>query len=142
MDSSEKTETNGVVTPMSDAGVPLTAAEQRQLKRRVGFLGLAFAIVFTGFNVVQSFVTTIFGSIGFTILLVLYSFFGISALLAPTLTSHLSRFTAQPEKLGMILGAASYIVFMVTVAVKLEWMVILGAAVNGMGAGLLWINQV
>ena len=109
----------------------------KQLYWAMGYLGTAFCLVFTGFNVAQSYITTLFpGSFGFIILTIVYACFGFSSiLLSPFIHRYLT------EKSSMALAGVPYCVFVVSLISGLEWFVIISSVLVGLGAGLLWVSQ-
>lgn len=117
---------------------------QWRLYLRVAYLGCTFAVLFTGFNVAQSFVTTLFpGSFGFTILLLVYLTYGFSSMLTPLIHEKFKDKVGQDriEILSMFIGSLTYVFFVISLALRQQWMVIIGSLLVGCGAGWLWIGQ-
>lgn len=116
-----------------------------QLYFALGYLGLSFSVIFTGFNVAQSFITTIFqGSFGFTVLFLVYLPFGFAALLAPLLinSNWLGRLSAgRSERLALSASSLGYVLFVVSVASRNQQLVIVSAILCGLCSGVLWIGQ-
>ena len=98
-------------------------------------VGAAFFMVFFSFNTVQGFVTTLGKEIGFLSLMVLYLFFAATNLIAPKVIELIGL------RFGMIVGSACYVVFIAANAYPAWYTLIPAAAVNGVGASILWSSQ-
>lgn len=123
--------------PATQAHRPPSA---RTLQLKIAYVGASFAIVFLGFNVAQSFMTTLFpGSFGFAVLCVLYAVYGVSSLFVPSLNEIIGKVVAanRVEVISMTLGCILYLVFVFSVAITVSWFVIVAAVLSGLGAGLV-----
>eukprot|EP01013_Petalomonas_cantuscygni_P044469 TRINITY_DN907_c0_g3_i1.p1 TRINITY_DN907_c0_g3~~TRINITY_DN907_c0_g3_i1.p1 ORF type:complete len:665 (+),score=144.21 TRINITY_DN907_c0_g3_i1:186-2180(+) len=106
--------------------------------RNVVLLGFSFFILFSAFMTTQNIETSINKSSGELSLAVLYYVFAISNLM---LSSRLVAILS--ERIALALAASLYAIYiaanlLVTVA---PWMLIIGGAVNGVGAAVLWTAQ-
>ncbi|KAI9032034.1 hypothetical protein DFJ74DRAFT_320338 [Hyaloraphidium curvatum] len=102
-------------------------------------LGAAFCLLFLAYGIVQAFLTTLFPDDGFFSLALIYGFFGVASLLAPTLSSLPPL--GGDSRLAMVVGASLYVLFMVSVGVKNSAFLLASSATMGIGAALLWVNQ-
>lgn len=110
------------------------SVESRAALWKVLYLALCFAIVFTS-NIVQSFLTTLYGSYGYIALALLQLFFGIGSLFAPVIVNIFG------VKSTMVFGSLTYFAMLSIVTFKIGWLLISMAIVNGVGAAFLWISQ-
>ena len=125
-----------------DDGQPLITA--RVLIKRVAYLGLSFSLVFTGFNACQAFVTTLFpGSFGFAILFVIYSTFAIGSLFAPLINHVVEEYagSGRGETYTMAAAAMSYVLFILSIGIRNEPLVLVASTLKGLCSGLMWISQ-
>jgi hypothetical protein len=136
---------------------PPPTSDPRNVRKtllRVGYLGFCFSLLFTAFNVAQSWVTTLFpGYFGFISLCIVYITFGIGSILAPfinrriilkllvRLTGDRTRALAKVEKVSMAIGAGLYGLFILSIALQVPWLIILASALTGLGAGMLWVSE-
>ena len=114
-----------------------------QLFLKVGFLGLAFSLIFTGYNVAQSFVTTMYRETGFAALGLIYLTFAITSLFAPLINGYLEAKcgAGSGEKVTMILSGFVYVLFVLSLVTGSVMLVMLGSFLKGIGSGLLWISE-
>ena len=117
--------------------------DRKKLYRGVTYLGICFALIFTAYNTIQSYVTTLYVDLGFYILLVAYANFGISSFLASRIHRLTARFVHASSVERVLMGIASgcYVLFILSAASTNEVMALFGAVLVGWGAGLLWISQ-
>ncbi|KAJ3189772.1 DUF895 domain membrane protein [Gaertneriomyces sp. JEL0708] len=99
------------------------------------YLGGTFCILFTAFNVGQTFLTVLYPNVGTYTLGILYGFFAVGALIAPKVGERVG------VKWGMAIGAAGIVLFVGILTTGIRVLVLLVAAVVGFGSGCLWINQ-
>jgi MFS family permease len=95
---------------------------------------LSFAILFSAYNTLQNFATSLFpGSLGNLSLGLLYAVAGVSVFAAPWVTATLG------EKSTMLLGASCYVVYLVSLVWLSPALVIATSCVIGFGAAVLWV---
>ena len=70
---------------------------------RVSFVASAFAILFTSYNVAQTFLTTLFPKYGFYSFAIIYICFALGSLVAPNIGRHLGLVPS------MVLGGSTYV---------------------------------
>lgn len=103
------------------------------------YLGIAFCVLSTAYLVVQSFLTTLFPGAGFFSLALVYGFFGVCALLAPSLAQ------VPPIKgdarLAMCSASVLYIIFLVSVGVQNTAFLYTASVLLGLGSAILWVYQ-
>ncbi|KAJ3020948.1 DUF895 domain membrane protein, partial [Thoreauomyces humboldtii] len=99
------------------------------------YLGLAFCLIFTAFNVAQAYITILYPTIGTLTLATIYGFFALGSLVAPQVGDALGI------KWAMAVGSVFFVVFIGCLETGADGIVLLSAAGVGMGSGTLWINQ-
>ncbi|KAJ3044532.1 DUF895 domain membrane protein [Rhizophlyctis rosea] len=132
----EATERAGLLAS-SAGGAPSgsDAATVKSYTQKTAYLGTAFCLLFTAFNVAQAFLTTIYPSIGLLVLGILYGCFALGSIIGPQVGERVGL------RWAMCGGAACFVLFIFTLNLKIEGLVLLVAAINGFGSGVLWINQ-
>ncbi|OVE75013.1 hypothetical protein BVX95_00560 [archaeon D22] len=108
--------------------------------RNVLILSTGFSLIFFAYSSVERYLTPYFSSLGqekasFVILLILYIFFTLGNLFAPSI---IDRYGA---KKSMILGSFFYFLFIFTLPFKSLRLTTIAAALIGLGGGLLWSSQ-
>ncbi|KAJ3147947.1 hypothetical protein HDU89_005021 [Geranomyces variabilis] len=98
-------------------------------------LGAAFCFIFTAFNVAQSYITILYPDVGSLALGVIYGFFALGSLVAPRLGQRMGI------KWAMCAASVCFVAFIGSINTGEDELVLLAAAVVGLGSGLLWINQ-
>lgn len=96
-------------------------------------VAVCFAVVFSAYNTLQNYITTLFPTLGQQSLTVLYAVAGVACFLAPALTN------AFGPKMTMIVGAACYAVYIAGLATGNATVVLVLSAVIGFGAAILWV---
>eukprot|EP00158_Paraphelidium_tribonemae_P003527 Partr_v1_DN26197_c0_g1_i1_m10328 putative DUF895 domain membrane protein len=133
------------IRPVQDdlGSPPQPYVSSSTLFMRVSFLGVAFSLIFTGYNVAQSFVTTMYESSGFAALALIYATFAVTSLFAPLINNILeSRVgSGNGEKFTMALSGLGYVAFILSLATGSEHAVFIGGFMKGVASGLLWISQ-
>ncbi|KAI3642642.1 hypothetical protein MP228_012197 [Amoeboaphelidium protococcarum] len=122
-----------------------TAQQEAQVKaqvyRQVSYLGLCFCILFLGFNVTESFATSIYpASFGFLVLMLVYAGFGLSCLLVPLVMRLIDQYRIG-EKWIMFIASVAYTFYAFSIASSLQWLAALGAVICGLSAGFMWTSQ-
>ena len=94
----------------------------------------SFMVLFCSYNMVQEFATSLYpAGLGNESLGVLYVACAISVFAAPGLTNQMGpRFT-------MVLGAACYVVYLLSLIHIIPWVVLIMSTVIGFGGAILWI---
>ena len=116
--------------------------------RRVAYLGLCFALLFTGFNVIESFLTTIFpGAFGYASFYAIYAAFAASSVFVASSSGdgdrcRSRRRSKQREKWSIFAASLGYLAFLVAVCAQGPgWLVLCGSVCVGWSAGTLWNSQ-
>jgi len=98
-------------------------------------LSLSFMLLFTAFNTIQSYVTSLLPShLGNLSLTVLYISVVVVVPVAPILVDRLGTKTA------MILGAFCYCLYIASLIRINAVLVLISSAINGFGASILWVG--
>lgn len=121
-------------TISSDITDTLNLPGRRKVLWSVIHLGLSFAILFAA-NIVQYFLTTLYGFTGFISLAAVQFFFGIGSLLAPLICNSVGYIKS------MTLGAISYALLTISVNSGSNRLLLVASILNGFGAALLWVSQ-
>ena len=124
----------------------MLSTQARELYRRIGFLGLCFAVTFTGFNVALSYVTTIFkGPFGYTTLSITYLIYAFSSLATPSLNRLLARSQwvgeERAEKVALVGASIFYSGYILALAVESRELFLVMSVLLGGAAGVMWLNQ-
>jgi MFS family permease len=119
--------------PSCEDAKPLKAT--RQQIWWVTYLGLCFCLCFTAYNVAQSFLTTLYPRYGFAAFFTVYMAFGIGSLFAPSATALIG------VKWSIVCGMSVYVLFILSINLQIPGLLLLMGALNGLGAGLMWITQ-
>ncbi|KXS21160.1 hypothetical protein M427DRAFT_27599 [Gonapodya prolifera JEL478] len=115
---------------------------------RAGFMGMAVMILYAAFNVLQSFLTTLFPNLGFTSLIAVYTSFGLSSLLlAPALASPSMPVIRGDLRAALACGAACISAFLWCARAAAQSpseadaapLLIVGSCVAGLGSGFVWV---
>jgi MFS family permease len=100
----------------------------------VSVLSWAFMVLFCAYNTIQNYATSIFpAGLGNTSLAVLYAACAVSVFAAPGLTNQLG------PRLTMVIGAACYVAYMLTLISIVPPVVLAMSVVIGFGGAILWI---
>ena len=95
---------------------------------------LAFAVLFSSYNTLQNYATTLFpGNLGAASLGLLYAVAGVSVFAGPALTNALG------PRAVMVGGAACYVVYLASLVWLSVPLVLATSVVIGFGAAVLWI---
>lgn len=111
---------------------------------KVVYVAMCFCLLYAGYYVALSFITTLFpGGRGFTILSLIYGTNCITSFGVPWFQLQVSRLACacNSDKLCMILGAALKSLFILSILSESFELVIAGAVLAGFGASLLWVPQ-
>ncbi|KAI9102617.1 major facilitator superfamily domain-containing protein [Phlyctochytrium arcticum] len=112
------------------------AGDTRLWTLRTVYLGFAFCLIFTAFNVAQAYLTIIYPTIGTITLGILYGFFAVGAVvLAPIMGDMLG------PKGAMCAASVFFAVFIGCLNTKITVLVLFSAMLVGLASGTLWINQ-
>lgn len=108
-------------------------------------LGLAFMFVFTAFQTMGNLEQTVLNSIslddpnftgtGYVSLCIIYAVFAISNWLAPVLI------TLTGPRIVMLIGAVTYMLFIMSFLLPRTWLLYFASAVVGFGAAVIWTGQ-
>ncbi|KAK3281630.1 hypothetical protein CYMTET_10588 [Cymbomonas tetramitiformis] len=104
-------------------------------------MGLIFLFVFTAYLMIQGYASKIYGdTLASNMALTLYAFFTVFCFVAPAITNKLGC------RLTMMLGVVGYGALVASSLAyfnsdTLDWLVIIGGALCGVGAALLWTAQ-
>lgn len=110
-------------------------AHYRKVLLQVVHGGLSFALIFTA-SIVQSFLTTLYpGTVGYISLSLIQFLFAIGGLVVPGICARIGVVNA------MFLGAVTYPLLSASINSNNATIVLVASALNGIGAGLLWISQ-
>eukprot|EP00049_Salpingoeca_infusionum_P003983 m.73400 g.73400 ORF g.73400 m.73400 type:complete len:457 (-) comp12367_c0_seq4:623-1993(-) len=108
--------------------------EAKHTQRTIYVLSVGFLVVFLAYNSLQNYVTSLLpGNLGSTSLAVLYISVTVTCFVAPKVVASLG------EKWTMVLGAACYLVYMISTIWAIKEVVLAAAVVIGFGASVLWI---
>eukprot|EP00164_Ancoracysta_twista_P016019 GFYU01026706.1.p1 GENE.GFYU01026706.1~~GFYU01026706.1.p1 ORF type:complete len:521 (+),score=116.54 GFYU01026706.1:59-1621(+) len=99
------------------------------------FMSLAFMVLFTAYNTLQNYATSLLGTLGNTSLTVLYVTVCVTVFFAPYIVD------SWGERTSMFLGALCFVAYMLTLIKISEWVVLVFSAVIGFGASILWVAQ-
>ncbi|KAI8824042.1 uncharacterized protein EV422DRAFT_564748 [Fimicolochytrium jonesii] len=99
------------------------------------YLGVAFCFIFVAFNVGQSYITVLYPDIGTYVLGVIYLFFALGSLTASSVGDALG------PKGAMCVASIAFVAFVASLNTRVEALVLVAAALVGIGSGTLWINQ-
>jgi MFS family permease len=102
--------------------------------RHLVLLSLSFFTLFVAFTPSQSYAVVIFGNFGVLGVIILYTCFCLTNLVAPYVVKRLGITFA------LTLGAMGYLPFVLALAVNSEIVFILGSVTCGGGAALLWVS--
>ena len=95
---------------------------------------MAFAILFSGFNPLQNYATTLFpDGVGNESLAVLYATVAVTVFLGPPMVDALGT------RLTLFIGAACYVAYMLTLIHFIKEVVLSFSVVIGFGAAVLWV---
>eukprot|EP00823_Brevimastigomonas_motovehiculus_P003472 TRINITY_DN2120_c0_g1_i1.p1 TRINITY_DN2120_c0_g1~~TRINITY_DN2120_c0_g1_i1.p1 ORF type:complete len:462 (-),score=60.23 TRINITY_DN2120_c0_g1_i1:40-1425(-) len=101
--------------------------------RSVVYLGLCSAVLFTAYSPSQSFAATLQPDYGFASLAVLYFFFGISSIVAPSIIQVLG------VRMSMTISVLGYSAYIFSLVTNGPFLLLFASALCGIGAALLWI---
>ncbi|KAI8892308.1 hypothetical protein BC833DRAFT_380756 [Globomyces pollinis-pini] len=102
----------------------------------ITLLGLAFLVILSGFNTVQSFITTLYpGYLGFISLTLLFIGYGVCSVVSPFILQYLSL------KWVMFSSSLVYSLFVASVILRFQWLLLLSSVLVGFAAGLLWVSE-
>ena len=96
-------------------------------------VALCFAIIFSAYNTLQNYITTLFPTLGQNSLTVLYAVAGVSVFASPALTN------AFGPRATMFAGAACYVLYIASLATASAPLMLATSAVIGFGAAILWV---
>lgn len=108
----------------------------RENTLRVVYCSLSYALLFTAFNVAQSFVTTLYPKEGFTSLALIYANYAVCSFIS----------TIVGERLGMRktiwIGGIFYSLYVISLNIHYSAVpMLLISVLVGFGAGFMWIHQ-
>lgn len=113
----------------------------RRSRFNIIVVALSFAVIFSAYNTLQNYITTLFPTLGQTSLAILYSVAGVSVFTGPAFTAALgARWT-------MVVGAACYVAYIASLAAAAtpamsafaDALIFTASAIVGIGAAILWI---
>ena len=96
-------------------------------------MSLAFALIFTSNNTLQSFVVALLGQLGSLQLGITYASFAVSSVFVPALMDRIGS-----AKYSMVLGALPYVGFCVALWSEVPALILIAASLLGACAPLLW----
>lgn len=131
--------TRALINPAKKFGpsteLPTTCGVERNFAN-VLILSIGFMLLFTGFNTLQNYVTSLLpGNLGNESLGVLYAAVAMSLLVCPYVVSRLKH------RKTMVLGGVLFVVYMVTLVKVYRPVVLVASVVIGFGAAILWVAQ-
>jgi MFS family permease len=93
-----------------------------------------FMVLFVAYNTLQNYATSLFpAGLGNKSLAVLYAACAVCVFAAPGLTNQIG------PRATMVLGAACYVAYMLSLIQIVDWVVLLMSTVIGFGGAILWI---
>ncbi|KAI3645512.1 hypothetical protein MP228_008440 [Amoeboaphelidium protococcarum] len=109
----------------------------------VSMLGLSFCLIFTGYHVAQSFVTTLYRDEGFGVLCVIYLAYCIGCLCAPAIHQMMERIAGpgRQERLCMSAASLGYVAFVFSLISGSTALIYVSGFVKGISSGILWVSQ-
>jgi len=96
-------------------------------------LGVGFLLLFSAYNTIQGYSSTLLGTLGETSLALLYATVAASVLLAPWAVG------AIGPKRGLIIGAVAYVAYMLALVTGVPGIILAGSVVIGLGSAALWV---
>ena len=113
----------------------------RRSRYNIVIVALCFAVIFSAYNTLQNYITTLFPTLGQSSLAILYAVAGISVFAGPAFTAALGA------RLTMIVGGACYVVYVASLAAAAtpamsgfaNALIYIASAVIGFGAAILWV---
>ncbi|KAJ3276928.1 hypothetical protein HK104_003576 [Borealophlyctis nickersoniae] len=105
------------------------------LSMRTAGLGCGFALIFTAFNVAQSYLTTLFPTVGLYAMSANYICFAFGSLVAPRVADRVGI------KWSMVAGSATIATFVAALGSGMAGLLLVASAFVGFGMGCLWISQ-
>ncbi|KAI8908885.1 hypothetical protein DFJ77DRAFT_473639 [Powellomyces hirtus] len=121
------------VVKTSHLGTGSTTIRSYTLK--CAYLGFAFCLIFTAFNVAQAYITVLYPDIGTFTLGIIYGFFALGSLIAPRVGETVGA------KWAMCAASVFFVLFIGVLNTGMQGLVLLSAVFVGLGSGILWINQ-
>ncbi|KAA0165016.1 hypothetical protein FNF27_07708 [Cafeteria roenbergensis] len=98
-------------------------------------LGAGFLLLFSAYNTIQGYATTLLGELGDVSLATLYATVSVAVLFAPWLVR------AVGAKRALVGGAGAYVVYMLTLVTGVRGLIIAGSVVIGAGSAGLWVGM-
>lgn len=105
-------------------------------RRNIIIMALGFMVLFSAYNTLQNYATSLFpNGLGNQSLAVLYVVCAISVIIAPAIVD------AWGPRVSMVVGAACYVAYMVSLIKIIPEVVLFMSAVIGFGAAILWLGN-
>lgn len=101
-------------------------------------MGIVFFLIFMAYDMIQGYSANLYGQdLGSIMGLTLYAVFSVSCFFAPTVTNKIGT------RLTMTLGITGYGALVAasliySLGLANQWIIVVGGALNGVGAALLW----
>ena len=142
----KKSAPSAAPSPAGDAPastMPKSPYSAKKLLLDVSVLGVAFSLIFTGYNVAQGFVTTLYHGYGFATLCLIYTMFAIGSLFAPSIHTLMERIAGmgRGEQVTMLASGVVYALFILTLTSGSTTFVFAAGFLKGLASGLMWISQ-
>jgi MFS family permease len=130
-----------VTIPSADPPKQPIYGNVRRSRYNIVIVALCFAVIFSAYNTLQNYITTLFPTLGQSSLAILYAVAGISVFAGPAFTAALGA------RLTMIVGGACYVVYVASLAAAAtpamsgfaNALIYIASAVIGFGAAILWV---